>query len=97
MRADFVAGLLAPAGVSTTPTDLADASTIQPVVALCCADDADPGELAETVASLRAAGVVRVLIAGAADVKLEVDERLTKNMDALAFQHEILLTLGVGL
>jgi methylmalonyl-CoA mutase len=97
VRADFVAGLLAPAGVSTTPTDPADASTIEPVVALCCADDADPGELAETLASLRAAGVVRVLMAGAADVPLEVDERLTKNMDALAFQHRILLTLGVEL
>lgn len=94
-RADFVTGLLSPAGVSTTQTDPADASTIEPVVALCCSDDADPGELTDTVAALRAAGVVKVLIAGAADVALEVDERLTKNMDALAFQHRILLTLGV--
>ena len=99
-RAERVAALLAPAGITTVtaaaPGDGAAPGTA-PVIVVCGSPDADSGEVRAAVGRARARGTSMVVVA-AGNPEAPVPgaaERITDDMDLLTFSDRMLDALGV--
>jgi len=94
-RAAAVTALLAPAGIAAVTADPGQA--VSAVAVVCCADDASSDDVNAAIASLRAAGASRVILAAPPDTGpvAAADDIITDGMDVLAFARRTLDALGV--
>jgi hypothetical protein len=95
-RAERVGALLAPAGI--TAVSGGDGDLPSPVAVVCGSPDAAEDAVRAAVDGVRARGAVTVVVA-AGDPTAAVpgaEERITDNMDTLAFGSRMLDALGVA-